>query len=247
MSVRANIWEHPKTSVAGVLIAVVTVVGVLSQQGITLGNAGTGTVVSLIGALATALLGLLAKDPGGGSTTSVKLGAWLLVALLLPAGVLTSCTVTASQLKSDAQALATALTDLAAVLTTEDSATASKLEVAAESLTAVVDNWDTSSSMGELNTAAVGVETVLAGISATSKYEPLVAIAVAAVDVLLQSTSTAHVQARLADVNSDRLAQLRAEGKKAVMHRLLRSRQGDFKAAWNKVIMDEKLPLQPVR
>ena len=59
-----NIWEHPKTSIAGLLIGASTVAGVLSQQGITLGHAGTGTVVALISALATALLGLLSKDPG---------------------------------------------------------------------------------------------------------------------------------------------------------------------------------------
>lgn len=59
-----NIWNHPKTSVAGVLICIVTIAGVLSQQGITLGTAGTGTVVTLIAGIATALLGLIAKDPG---------------------------------------------------------------------------------------------------------------------------------------------------------------------------------------
>jgi hypothetical protein len=60
----SNIWQHPRTSIAGVLIAIATVAGVLSQQGVTLGHAGTGTVVALIAAIATALLGLLAKDPG---------------------------------------------------------------------------------------------------------------------------------------------------------------------------------------
>lgn len=60
----ANIWTHPRTSIAGALIFVVTAGGVLSQQGITLGHAGTGTVVALAGSLATAFLGLLAKDPG---------------------------------------------------------------------------------------------------------------------------------------------------------------------------------------
>lgn len=59
-----NVWEHPKTSIAGVLIGIVTVASVLAQQGITLGHAGTGTVVALISGLATAFLGLLAKDPG---------------------------------------------------------------------------------------------------------------------------------------------------------------------------------------
>ena len=64
MNTISNIWNHPKTSAAGLLIAVVSIAGVLSQQGLTLGTAGTGTVVTLVGALATALLGLLAKDPG---------------------------------------------------------------------------------------------------------------------------------------------------------------------------------------
>jgi hypothetical protein len=58
-----NIWNHPRTSAAGLLIAVVSIGGVLSQQGISLGHAGTGTVVTLATAIASALLGLLARDP----------------------------------------------------------------------------------------------------------------------------------------------------------------------------------------
>jgi len=64
MNVFANALAHPRTSAAGVLIAIVSIMGVLSQQGITLGKAGTGTVVSLVTAMASALLGLLARDPG---------------------------------------------------------------------------------------------------------------------------------------------------------------------------------------
>ena len=67
MNPLANIWNHPRTSAAGLLIAVVSISGVLSQQGVTLGKAGTGNVVTLIAAIATALLGLMAKDPGGNS------------------------------------------------------------------------------------------------------------------------------------------------------------------------------------
>jgi hypothetical protein len=63
MKTFANIWNHPRTSAAGLLIAIASISGVLSQQGITFGHAGTGTVVSLIAALATAFLGLLARDP----------------------------------------------------------------------------------------------------------------------------------------------------------------------------------------
>jgi hypothetical protein len=63
MELFSNIWQHPKTSVTGVLICLVTIAGVLSQQGITLGNAGTGTMVTLIAAVATALLGRSLKIP----------------------------------------------------------------------------------------------------------------------------------------------------------------------------------------
>lgn len=84
MNLISNIWTHPRTSAAGLLIAAVTVAGVLSQQGITLGSAGTGTVVSLASALATALLGLLAKDPDPGqSSGTAKLGALMLCAVLV--------------------------------------------------------------------------------------------------------------------------------------------------------------------
>lgn len=94
-----NIWEHPRTSAAGLLIAIVTMAGVLSQQGITLGKVGTGTVVSLIGAIAAALLGLLAKDPSvivgeqvsKSSGSQAKLGVWALIALLMPLPFMGGC------------------------------------------------------------------------------------------------------------------------------------------------------------
>jgi hypothetical protein len=64
LKVFTNALEHPRTSAAGVLIAIASITGVLSQQGITLGKAGTGSVVTLVTAMASALLGLLARDPG---------------------------------------------------------------------------------------------------------------------------------------------------------------------------------------
>jgi hypothetical protein len=110
MNSLTNIWNHPKTSAAGLLIAVASIAGVLTQQGVTLGKAGTGTVVSLASALATALLGLLAKDPeaasqqpgrsfspdsasqrAGASSGSAKLGAWMLIALLIPLPWMQGC------------------------------------------------------------------------------------------------------------------------------------------------------------
>lgn len=93
MNAIANIWNYPRTSVAGLLIAVVTVAGVFSQQGVTLGTAGTGTVVALVGAVATALLGLLARDPerqGSGvrdQGSGARVGCWALIGLLLLASL----------------------------------------------------------------------------------------------------------------------------------------------------------------
>jgi len=97
MNFLTNIWNHPKTSAAGLLIAVASIAGVLSQQGVTLGKVGTGTVISLVSALATALLGLLAKDPETGTEgprvqgTNAKLGAWMLIALLVPLPWMQGC------------------------------------------------------------------------------------------------------------------------------------------------------------
>jgi hypothetical protein len=94
------------------LIAVVTIAGVLSQHGLTLGAAGSGTIITLISAIATALLGLLARDPSNQavilgestapdesknlrSSSNSKLGAWALIALLLPLPLVGGCSGTA--------------------------------------------------------------------------------------------------------------------------------------------------------
>lgn len=98
----ANIWKHPKTSVTGVLIAIATVAGVLSQQGVTIGHIGAGNVITLAASLATALLGLLARDPAQpaippaarSTGTQARLGVWMLIALLLQLSLTSGCTET---------------------------------------------------------------------------------------------------------------------------------------------------------
>jgi len=101
----ANIWKHPKTSITGVLIAVSTVAGILSQQGVAIGHVGTGTVVTLAGSLAAALLGLLARDPASdpdpakpavapSNITHTRLGVWMLIALLLQFTFISGCSQT---------------------------------------------------------------------------------------------------------------------------------------------------------
>ncbi len=104
----SNIWTSPKTSIIGLLIAIVTIARVLSQQGITLGAAGNGTLITLVSGLATALLGLLARDPSSNTVSlseqsksngpvvssvnsTTKLGAWALIALLLTAPFTGGC------------------------------------------------------------------------------------------------------------------------------------------------------------
>jgi hypothetical protein len=57
-----RVIQHPKTSAAGLLIGLTSVLGVLQQQGVSLGHVGTGSGISLATALASAVLGLLAKD-----------------------------------------------------------------------------------------------------------------------------------------------------------------------------------------
>lgn len=95
-----NIWKHPKTSAAGLLIAIVTIASTLSQQGITLGAAGNGTVITLVSGLATALLGLVARDPANkansanSANSAVKLGVWALISLLLPMPFISGCSAT---------------------------------------------------------------------------------------------------------------------------------------------------------
>lgn len=58
-----NALQHPKTTITGILVGVLTVAPVFSGQGITFGHAGTGTSLALISGLASAVLGLVAKDP----------------------------------------------------------------------------------------------------------------------------------------------------------------------------------------
>jgi hypothetical protein len=41
MNTLSNIWNHPRTSITGLLIATITIAASLSQQGVNLGHAGT--------------------------------------------------------------------------------------------------------------------------------------------------------------------------------------------------------------
>jgi hypothetical protein len=241
MSFLTNMWNQPKTSAAGLLIAVTSVAGVLSQQGVTLGKAGTGTMVTLLSALATALLGLLAKDPEatsrrGGASGTAKIGAWMLIALTLSATVpTTGCTVSTSELQSDATVLASALNNLAAVVQTTDGTAAGNLKTAAVALTAAAQSgaigpaWEQA-----LNAATAGAEVVLSAIPVTAPYAALLAIAVAAAEAIIANTVSGGTSVKAeATGNNANLLWYRRTGRGLIRHRFGRSPAGDFKASWN--------------
>ncbi len=250
MNLFANIWNHPKTSAAGLLIAVASIAGVLSQQGVTLGKAGTGTVVSLASALATALLGLLAKDPeaasqqvsgaasqrGGAASGSAKFGAWMLVALTLSATLPTAgCTASTSELQSDATTLASALNNLAAVIQPSDATAANNLKTAAAALSAAAQNPATGPTWElALNAASSGAEVVLSAIPVTAPYAALLAIAVAAAEAIIANTKSGRTSVKpQAAANSTNLLWYRHTGRTLIRHRFGRGPAGDFKASWN--------------
>ena len=250
MNFLTNIWNQPKTSAAGLLIAVASIAGVLSQQGVTLGKAGTGTVVTLASALATALLGLLAKDPeaaseqvsggasqrSGASGGSAKLGAWMLIALTLSATLpTTGCTASTSELQSDATALASALNNLAAVIQPSDATAAGNLKTAAAALTAAAQSGTTGPAWEQvLNTATSGAEVVLAAIPVTAPYAALLAIAIAAAEAIIANTVSGGTQVKAeATGNNTNLLWYKRTGRGLLRHRFGRGPAGDFKASWN--------------
>ena len=58
-----TIWTDPKTTIGGLLVGIVLVANVLTTHGVQLGHIGTTDWITLVGALAAAVGGCLAKDP----------------------------------------------------------------------------------------------------------------------------------------------------------------------------------------
>jgi hypothetical protein len=151
MNAISNIWKHPRTTAAGLLISLATTAGVLSQQGITFGKAGTGTVVALISALATALLGLLAQDPvvpaeqpasGAGASSTARMGVWALIALLLPLPFASGCSA-----EKVAQEIVNWTPPLESAVATVDSTAALLDPGAAPAFAAVTAGFDAASNL----------------------------------------------------------------------------------------------------
>jgi hypothetical protein len=198
MNLISNIWNHPKTSAAGLLIGIVSIAGVLSQQGITLGSAGTGTVVALVGGIATALLGLLARDPGQPQSTATsagttaKLGAWALIALLLPLPFVSGCSG-----KSVAQDIVNWTPALQSAVATVDSSAAMLAPADAPIFAAATAGFNAAS-----NLLVTEAKAYLANPSANALVELQ-----AAVVALQQNVSAATLSAlKIVDQKSQELA-----------------------------------------
>lgn len=133
--------------------------------------------------------------------------------------VLAACNgPSAAQVQADGNAIATAINSIASLEQATDPGLAAKLAAAAQALQAATANWQTGSTIADIQTAANVVTTVLSAIPQTAMYAPLVAIATAAVEVLIANISNQPVP---------------TSAKSLVPHRFGRSVEGDFKAAWN--------------
>jgi len=158
------------------------------------------------------------------------LGGLALISLLLLATLpTTACTPTDEQIRADANAVAIACQSIAALIQKTDPALADKLSMAATALVGAVANWKTGNLTDDINTAANVIEVTLAAIPLTAPYAGLVAIAVAALQVLLANIPNNKVQALAIPVNAANPYLERAK----INHRLGRSLEGDFRAAWN--------------
>ena len=97
----------------------------------------------------------------------------------------TGCTPSTAAIAADGNAVATALLSIAALEQPLNPTLAQQLTTAAGALKQATANWTTGSPTADINSAAVAVEAVLAIIPVTAGFAPLVAVAVAALDVVL--------------------------------------------------------------
>lgn len=144
----------------------------------------------------------------------------------------TGCSISTAQIKADGQALGTACNNIAAEIAPSNPTLAAQLTTASNALVAITSNWQTGNSVTVFNDAANAAEVVLAAIPVTSAYAPLVGIAVAAIDVLIANINPAASATTSVVVMTPNPYRGRAQ----IKHRMLRSREGDLKAAWNEAV-----------
>lgn len=179
-----------------------------------------------------------------GISTVLSVAIWVAV-LLVMITPMTGCTISASQVTADGQAVAAACQSIAAQLAVTDPELAANLTKAANGLLAATQNWQSGSPIAIFNDAAAAVEAALAAIPVTSAYAALVAIAVAAVDVLIANINPASAKMTVAQSNTN--PYLQGEHRAVIKHRFGRSVAGDLKAAFNDAIQVNHLAVVPLR
>lgn len=151
------------------------------------------------------------------------------------------CTISASEIKADGQAIAAALEDIAVLEQPIDPTLAANITTAANALLTVTSNWTDGSSEALFNDAASAVEAVLAAIPETAAYAPFVAIAVAALDILIANIGTPAAPVTTASVRAtmDRIDALPPNpwrGKATIVHHHNHSLLQDFVESWNEEV-----------
>lgn len=213
--------------------------------------AGMKKLLTVMGiAVATAIVHLYRPTPLQSnslqSMSQKNLGCFALMALLLVGTMpMQGCTVTSAQIQADGQAIAQALDNVANQLEAANPDLAAKLHTSASSISAITANWQTGNALVEFNNVANAAEIVLSEIPITAPYAALVSIAVAAIDILVANvnpnTPLASSRAAARGPSGAALAEYRYRGEQMIHHRMLRSKEGDLKAAWNDTVKTQNL------
>ena len=234
MTAISNIWNHPKTSAAGLLLGIVTIMSVLSEHGVTLGTVGTGSLVTLVSGIATALLGMLARDPAethSSTGSTAKLGVWALILLMVPLPMMSACsgTTVAQDIVNWTPALESAVATVDSSLALLAPADAAILAAATAGFDAASDVLvaqakaylinPTAPALAQLQTAVVTLEQQVNSallcavkiVNVNSQQHVLneinaVGTAVLAILALVQSISSKAAQARMAGQSPIKLA-----------------------------------------
>lgn len=138
------------------------------------------------------------------------------------------------QVQQDGAAISTAILSIAAQEQPINPTVAAQLVMAANGLRTATANFTTGSAVADINAAANVAEVVLQAIPQTAAFAPLVPIAIAALDLLIENAgagATSTLNAHVAHVSGT--AATGAYRAAVIPHRTLRSREGDIKAAWN--------------
>ena len=163
-------------------------------------------------------------------------GVMLMLLMLIPAPLMTGCAVTEAQIVADAQVVASAAQSVGNLLLATDAKLGNDIILAAKDLSAAASQWTSGSTLATITSALNALDIVLASIpipmvQLVAEFLP---IAVAGIEAIFANLPANSVP-KMATVR-----QLRTYNGKMpieyIHHRIGRSLEGDFKAAWNSAV-----------